>query len=93
MIESEILKYINFCKKSSSIVYGIDAIKQCKQKIYLILIDENAGVALKKSVYNLKNYSNSVLEVSNLDGLLSTSNCKAAAFLNQSLANTIKSKF
>lgn len=93
MDKSDIIKYINLCKKSNSIIYGIDAIKVCKRKIFLVLTDINAGSSLKKSALFLKENGVEVLEVENLDSLLQTQNCKAAGFLNENLASVIKSKF
>lgn len=93
MDKNEVVKYINLCKKSNSIIYGIDAIKSCKGKIHLILVDENAGKSLKKSAEFLKEKGVPTFELTNLDELLQTTNCKAVGFLNENLANIIKSKF
>ena len=90
-MNNKILTYLNFAKKSGTIIFGIDNIKASKNKLFCVLLSCDASQNLITSTKNFSETNNiSFMQLDGtIDELLKTTNCKVIAISNQSLAEQI----
>ena len=81
---------INICRKAGYLIIGGENIKNNSHKMYLILLDNNAGTSLKREMNFVANARGiEVLEISNLENVTGIDNCKAVAVKNKALSEEI----
>ncbi len=88
----KIEKYLGFCKKSNSIIYGFDNIKKEKKQIFGILLCSSANEKLKLQINHIcetRKIKLKVLKDLTIDELLNTNNCKVIALTNENLSKAI----
>lgn len=87
-------KYLGLAMRAGAVVYGVDAILQSRQKIYLIVMSEKEATQnLKDKIMNFIARKNTKLIKLNddINKYLNTNNCKVFGVTNQDLANQIYS--
>lgn len=89
----EISGYISIAKKAGYAIIGGENIKKHTQKLYLILIDEHAGESLKKQMKFIADKRNiPLINCSELSEDVKIENCKAIAFKNKGISESIIKK-
>lgn len=83
--------YLGFSIKSKSIVIGQDRLKDCKEKVYLLIYCDSASANLKDLVSRLANKFNcKALKLDDkLEYYTNIQGCKVLGLTNKSLADAI----
>lgn len=93
---SEWLKYFGLARRAGAVIYGIDNILSCRQKINLVILSEfEATQNLKDKVNNFiaKNNTKLIRFSEDINQILGTTNCKVLGITNPELAKQIYSLF
>ncbi len=88
----KIEKYLGFCKKSNTIIYGFDNIKKEKKQIFFVLLCSSANEKLKTQINHIcetRKIKLKVLKDVTIDDILHTNNCKVIALTNENLSKAI----
>ena len=91
MSAGKIENYLGFAKKSNSILFGFDAIKSSKKRIYCVIIGCDILEKLETKVRNICKQRKIPIKKlkSSLDDLLHTSNCKVISIINKNFVGPI----
>lgn len=81
--------YINIAHKAGYVIIGSDKLGQYKQKLYLILIDENAGNYSQKIAKRFEQNGIKVMAVNDLQSLSNIKSCKICGIKNKNLSDII----
>lgn len=88
--------YLNISHKAGYLIAGGEKLKDYNKKLYLVIYDKLAQKNTMKIVDKLKEKSIYVVEVGNLEELVSIKNCKIIGLKNKNLSeiilNLIKNK-
>lgn len=91
MNEQKIAGLISICRKAGYLVLGGDNLKGYTHKVYLVLLDSQAGKNTKKIATKLQVDTNANLyELDNLASITNISNCKLVAIKNKGLSDKIE---
>ena len=88
---TKIKSYIGFAIKMRKATFGVDGIKTCRHKIYIVLYDESLASNSRKKLsdFCLNNNIKHCLLDFGLSELTKRSNVKAVAIEDESLASSI----
>lgn len=89
---SKVKSYIGFAIKMRKATFGVDGIKTCKRKIYIVLYDDSLAANSRKKLCNFcanHNIICNMVEFS-LSELTRRANVKAIAVEDEQLAKAIK---
>lgn len=90
---NEILGLICIARKAGFCIVGQDNLKGYTKKLYLILCDDGAGDALKRSMNFLAKQSGAqMFAVKNLPKICNIENCKVLGIKNKAFAEKIIQK-
>ncbi len=89
-LNNNLQNHIFISRKANTCILGLDKLKKCDKKIFLILIDENLGKSAKReaSFYSNK-YNCCLCQVKDLEKLVKINGCKIISFLNEGLSTII----
>ena len=91
MNEQKISGLISICRKAGYLVLGGDNLKGYTHKIYLVLLDSQAGKNTKKIATKLQMDTNANLyEIDNLATITNILRCKLVAIKNKGLSEKIE---
>lgn len=92
---NKIITYINFAKKSKSIIFGVDDIIK-SNKVELVFISEELAESSKNKVQKFiktKNITEYLLDKDNFFELIQNTSIKVFGITDKNLANAIKKNF
>lgn len=81
--------YINIAHKAGYLIIGSDKLDGYKQKLYLLLIDKEAGKSSQKIANRFKENGIRVLEIDSLSELCDIKSCKLLGIKNKELSEYI----
>lgn len=82
--------YIGIARKAGYAIIGGEKISSHTQKLYLILVDQNAGKSLMREMdFVAENRNIPILKCDEMEELVGIENCKAVAFKNKALSEMI----
>lgn len=86
----EIKGIINICRKAGYLIIGGENILNHTQKLYLVLLSNDAGKSLQREMnFVASERKIPIFQTENLDKLTSIPNCKAVAIKNKALSDEI----
>lgn len=86
----EISGLISIARKAGFAIIGQDNLKSYDKKLYLLLVDKNAGNSLKREMKYLSNDKNIPLfELEGLGQVVTIENCKAIGIKNKAISENI----
>lgn len=86
----KIKNYLGLARNGGYLVIGSDKLDGYDKKLFLILIDKTAGKSSQKIAQRHLQNNTEVLEVENLENLISIENCKIVGLKNKGLSDEIK---
>ena len=90
MDRTKINGYLSIARKGGNVILGSDNLKGYTKKLYLILIDKNAGKNAMKIAENLaKEKEIEITQIENLPEILGQINCKVCGIKNKNLSEII----
>ena len=88
-MNNKIKTYIGFAIKKGSVAYGVDGIKACRKRIFVVLYTQNLSEGSKKSLLSFTEKRGlQAMQIDEYD-LLKRRNCKAVAICDKSLADAV----
>lgn len=89
-MREKLKNYLNIANKAGYLIIGSDKLSNYSKKLYLVIIDKNAGKSSRKIFENLKNKGVLGAEIENLEELVSVEKCMIVALKNYGLSEQIK---
>ena len=89
MRSDKLFSYIGIAMQGGNAIIGSDNLNGYRKKLYLVLVDKNAGKATKKVFARLQQNGIDAYEIDGLDKIISK-NIKIIAFKNKALSEEIK---
>lgn len=89
MNKEKIKGYLSIANKAGYLIIGSDTLKNYNKKLFLVLADESAGKNLIKITETLKNLTENVFFVNELESLTQIKNCKIVGVKNKGLSDEI----
>lgn len=87
---NEIRGYFSIARKAGFAIVGQDVLKGFDKKLYLIVIDTNAGNSLKREMNFLsKNKNIPLIELDGLAEIVAIQNCKVVGIKNKAISENI----
>ena len=81
---------LSIARKAGYVIIGQDNLTDYKKKLYLVLMDKNAGNSLSREMNFLAKKDNiPLLQVDDLEKLVSIKNCKAVGIKNKAISDKI----
>ncbi len=81
---------ISIARKAGYVIIGKDNLMDYQKKLYLLLVDKTAGNSLLREMKFLSNKKEiPLLEVENLNEIMSIENCKAIGLKNKAMSENI----
>ena len=81
--------YVNIANKAGYLIIGSDKLDGYKQKLYLVLIDKNAGKSSLKIANRFAENGIKLVQVDNLGELSGIATCKILGIKNKNLSDII----
>lgn len=89
-MENKAKSYLGQARNAGYLIIGSDKLDGYDKKLFLILIDKNAGKSSNKIALRHKENGVEVVFVDNLEELSSIKNCKILGIKNKGLSEEIK---
>ncbi len=86
---NKIKDYLNIANKAGYLIIGGEKLENYNKKLYLVLYSTTAQKNTLKLVERLKNKEIKVLQIDNLEELLSIKNCKLLGIKNKGISEII----
>ncbi len=86
----EIKKYLGLAHNAGYLIIGGDKLDNYDKKLYLVLIDREAGKTSQKIANRFRNRGIEVQEISNLQSYVLIDNCKIIGIKNKGISEEIK---
>ena len=81
---------INIARKAGYVIVGQDDLSGYAKKLYLILMDKNAGSSLSREMnYLSKKKGVPIFQIDDLGNLVSIENCKVLGVKNKAISENI----
>ena len=81
--------YLNISNKAGYMIVGGEKLDSYNKKLYLVIYDKTAQKSTIKVVEKIKTRGIPVVEVENLEELISIKNCKIIGLKNKNLSDII----
>lgn len=81
--------YINIAHKAGYLLIGSDSLRDYTQKLYLVLVDSNAGKFAQKIATNFASNGIKMKVIDDLAGLASIKSCSICGVKNKKLSECI----
>lgn len=89
-MREKIKSYLGLAKKAGYLIVGSEKLDGYQKKLYLTLVDKNAGKTSKKIYQSLVERGVCGAEIENLSELVCIENCKLVGIKNLGLSEQIK---
>lgn len=90
MAENKAAAYLGLARRAGKLTLGINAAQAVREKVYLLVADENASPNAKKEIEKLRRrFCCPLVTVEGLEDLVNKAECKLAAVREENLARAI----
>lgn len=89
-MREKLKNYLNIANKAGYLIIGGEKLSNYTKKLYLILIDKDAGKSTKKIFENITGKGVQGAEIENLEKLVCVDKCKLVAIKKFGLSEQIK---